>query len=558
VGDVGIGTASPGGKLHTTVTDASTVLKLERTGSGATDITFDFSGANYVQSLSAGAAYIWKEGGAEHMRLDASGNVGIGTASPSQKLDVAGTSRYTFNVGNAYTLQTSLNAAGSAFADDYKNALSHIWQTSGTERMRIDSSGNVGIGTTDTTTFGAKLYVSSAGSAQASMMVWNPGIGSGQVGVAAASSNLKVYNTYSTGTLAGGVGIDIDQNGNVGIGTASPSSFNSAGLPLVVGSGSGNTGMTIYSGTANYGSLHFADGTAGADSYRGAINYFHSENAMRFYTDGTQRAIINSSGNVGIGTASPSTALQVNGTITTTGLTSSNTISGSINGNAATVTDGMYLASVQTVGGRKAFSSSQNVGSMLTASGALGGLEAVNPGGANAAFMSFHRVGAYASYFGIDTDNQFAVGGWSAGAGLAAFKCLTLGVGTATSSTTGEIRATNNVTAYYSDARLKDFKGKIGDALYKVSQLNGYYYTENEKAEEFGFKNKELQVGVSAQEVKAILPEVIAPAPFDMDAENKSKSGEDYMTVRYEKLVPLLIEAIKELKAEVEALKAAK
>jgi hypothetical protein len=133
-----------------------------------------------------------------------------------------------------------------------------------------------------------------------------------------------------------------------------------------------------------------------------------------------------------------------------------------------------------------------------------------------------------------------------------------LGVGTDPSGTAGEIRATNNITAYYSDARLKDFKGKIGDALYKVSQLNGYYYTENEKAEEFGYNNKELQVGVSAQEVKAILPEVIAPAPFDMDAENKSKSGENYMTVRYEKLVPLLIEAIKELKAEVEALKAGK
>lgn len=70
------------------------------------------------------------------------GNLGVGV-TPSTNLDVSSTSRYTFNVANSYTLQTSLNAAGNAFADDYKNALSHIWQTSGTERMRIDSSGRV-------------------------------------------------------------------------------------------------------------------------------------------------------------------------------------------------------------------------------------------------------------------------------------------------------------------------------------------------------------------------------------------------------------------------------
>lgn len=133
-----------------------------------------------------------------------------------------------------------------------------------------------------------------------------------------------------------------------------------------------------------------------------------------------------------------------------------------------------------------------------------------------------------------------------------------LGVGTAASGTSGEIRATNNVTAYYSDARLKNFKGTIGDALHKVHSLNGYYYVENAKAKEFGFDNDELQVGVSAQEVQAIMPEVVAPAPFDMDENNQSKSGEHYMTVRYEKLVPLLIEAIKELSAKVEALEGKK
>ena len=86
-------------------------------------------------------------GGTTAVTIDTSQNVGIGI-TPSTKLDVSGTSRYTFNVANAYTLQTSINAAGSAFVDDYKNALSHIWQTSGSERMRINSSGNVGIGVT--------------------------------------------------------------------------------------------------------------------------------------------------------------------------------------------------------------------------------------------------------------------------------------------------------------------------------------------------------------------------------------------------------------------------
>lgn len=119
-----------------------------------------------------------------------------------------------------------------------------------------------------------------------------------------------------------------------------------------------------------------------------------------------------------------------------------------------------------------------------------------------------------------------------------------LGVGTAASGTAGEIRATNNITAYYSDDRLKTNLGNIPNALEKLQTLNGFYYEANEVAQALGYAVKR-EVGVSAQQVQAIMPEVVAPAPID----------ETYLTVRYERLVPLLIEAIKELKAEVDLLK---
>ena len=119
----------------------------------------------------------------------------------------------------------------------------------------------------------------------------------------------------------------------------------------------------------------------------------------------------------------------------------------------------------------------------------------------------------------------------------------------------GEFRAIGNVVAYYSDERLKDFHGKIEGALDKVKAINGYYYTENEKAKEFGFNKKEKQVGVSAQEVEKVLPEVVTNAPFDTDQMDQSRSGENYKTVEYEKLVPLLIEAIKEQQIQIDELK---
>ncbi len=110
----------------------------------------------------------------------------------------------------------------------------------------------------------------------------------------------------------------------------------------------------------------------------------------------------------------------------------------------------------------------------------------------------------------------------------------------------GDIIATGNVTAYYSDERLKDLKGAIPDALDKVNNLTGYYYKPNALAHSLGVDNTELEVGVSAQEVEEVLPEIVTKSAVGQD-----EFGEDYKSVHYDKLTPLLIEAIKELTQKV-------
>ena len=118
------------------------------------------------------------------------------------------------------------------------------------------------------------------------------------------------------------------------------------------------------------------------------------------------------------------------------------------------------------------------------------------------------------------------------------------GVGTNASGTSGEIRATNNITAYYSDERLKDILGTIDNPISKVLNLKGVYYKENQTAKDLGYDNNRVQVGVIAQDVEKVLPEAVTDAPIDAK----------YKTVWYEKLVPLLIEAIKEQQGTIEGL----
>ena len=157
-----------------------------------------------------------------------------------------------------------------------------------------------------------------------------------------------------------------------------------------------------------------------------------------------------------------------------------------------------------------------------------------------------------------DTTDGYHLG---SGAGV---KVGTIGAGTApvpnTGTYPGYIYASGDIVFFYSDRRLKTNVAPISDALHKVNQLNGFTYNSNELARTLGgYEDQdERRVGVFADEVEKVLPEAVKlagfDAEFDDDGEMYSMSGDNYKTVQYEKLIPLLIESIKELTAKVEKL----
>jgi hypothetical protein len=148
------------------------------------------------------------------------------------------------------------------------------------------------------------------------------------------------------------------------------------------------------------------------------------------------------------------------------------------------------------------------------------GLQAYSTGG-NAAGMSFHRGGHFAVNFGLDDDNILRIGGWSAPGNL-----FQMDMG-------GNLTMAGNITAF-SDARLKTNVVTVDGALAKVNALRGVTFD----------KDGERQLGVIAQEVEQVVPEVV-----------KRCSDNEYLSVAYGNLAGLFIEAFKEQTAMIEQLK---
>ena len=125
----------------------------------------------------------------------------------------------------------------------------------------------------------------------------------------------------------------------------------------------------------------------------------------------------------------------------------------------------------------------------------------------------------------------------------------------------GNIIASGSITSFgdYSDERLKDREGNIENPLDIVDKLQGFYYRPNKTANDLGIKGNKRDLGISAQDVEKILPDLVNIAPVDVGYDEEkniiSKTGSNYLTVNYEKMIPLLIESIKELNKNINDLK---
>lgn len=121
-----------------------------------------------------------------------------------------------------------------------------------------------------------------------------------------------------------------------------------------------------------------------------------------------------------------------------------------------------------------------------------------------------------------------------------------------------------DVVQYYSDERLKEKVGVLDGALKAITTWTPFKYRDNDLAKSFNLYNDRVQIGLSAQEVETSFPELVERAPFDTETDTSdvtnprrySKSGQEYLTLNYHRLVPVLVQAIKELEARVAQLEA--
>jgi hypothetical protein len=580
-GSVGIGTSSPTMKLDISGTSYGGVyikststnysgISLENTNS-ATKWQIGVEGGTYH---TAGKLNIGIDAVGSAIIIDSSRNVGIGTSSPAAKLDVvggmnlsgqltAGASGSVFSplVSAGYISGTSnmylRNISGTNRIDSYNdpitatiplqlNASQHTFYIADAEKVRIDSSGNVGIGTSSPL---GKLKVLVGDNAPAASGDMNTGV-IVETGYGARAINFGVNNTagYSWINAAfsnnSGVAdnlvlmtgaterLRIDSSGNVGLGVT-PSAWD-AGIKAIQINNQGAV-WSISSANPNVAVTSNARLVGATYSYVNtgvATQYAQSSGQHQFFTapsgtagdaiSFTQAMTLDASGNLGIGTSSPSTKLTVvsgtNGGIAVNDGTVNTIVYNSTGGVASIGTTTNHPVDFYTNNAaRVRIDTSGNLLVGTTSEIVAHTFVSGNVNGTCSSRNTNTTAGQYFR-FGHDQNNNFIVLN-QASAGV----YLTNGGTTWTS---------------LSDERTKDIIEPIANAAEKVVSLRaviGKY-----KTDEDGVRRAFL----IAQDVQAVLPEAV----------NTDKDGT--LGLNYTDVIPLLTAALQELKAELDTVKA--
>ena len=382
-------------------------------------------------------------------------------------------------------------------------------------------------------------------------------------GSAGSVANALTLGTYLTGTSFNGSSavtatVDATSANTASKVVARDSSGNfSAGTITATLSGaatSSTTATNLAGGAANQIPYQTASGTTAFMTAASGTNYVLNYNGSAFtWVSGTISGVaLGSNLNaLSFGTYLTAGGSSYNGTSAvtiSTNATSANTAStivardASGNFTAGTITaalSGNATTATSATSASNSTTTSQTNFSNLT----IGSSQVLYAGNYNSYAPTLGGTGASGTWgISISGNAATATSATSATSATTATTATNLSGGTVAATT---ITATGNITAYYSDERLKTRLGNIEGALDKVKTLDTFYYEANEIAQAMGY-TPTREVGISAQQVQAVMPETVAPAPID----------DQYLTVRYERLVPLLLAAIKELEAKVAALEA--
>ena len=655
--NVGIGTASPAAALHIVKSGGNNGIRIitDNTFNGFVHFgdTEDDNIGRIVYSHSENAMQ-FVTSDAERMRIDSSGRVGIGTTSPATPLHVE-------TSGNSVALFKSTTANsnivfrdGTATADvtvgSVDNGQFRI-QVNNNERLRIDSSGRVGIGTTSpayplhiSSTFGLPILIERTNSRNAGIRFKD------NQTTSVDSVNIKADINDFVITTGGNEAMRIDSSGNVGIGTSSPN-----GRTEIVSSATGDTLALQLSNSAGAGndsvSIRFRNSTvststSGGSEITGLRDATNNGGSLILKTSSsvgalTERMRIDSSGDIKF-TSTQGTTLQFERVDSTTvgadvlgklDFKSTDANDSNVNASIKVVKDDVAVGTVPMaitfetgVGGVKSermrIDSSGDVsinqgllelggegisaGYLISEEGLFFNTDVNNNSDGQIVFGQGRRRNTGGTeYMRIDSSGNVGIGlipnvrfniygagdgtdtvmkiqnstysstntsgenklqfGWSnhSGAAISAYKDGTVNrtgfkiyaevgfnvpVEVMRITSYGDLHVDGDVIAYsttISDQRLKDDVQTIDNALDKVSNLRGVSYTWNN-----GNRKGQKDLGLIAQEVEQVLPELVREKEMPMI------DGETYKTVDYEKIVGVLIEAVKELKTEIEILKA--